>query len=83
MRDALKTLEQSAVAHAGRITPTELQTAITEQRIAPDVVANLRQRTGDTDDRARARIDRFVDLESVGEYLRPFYAETGRPSICP
>lgn len=29
------------------------------------------------------KIDRFVDLESVREYLRPFYAETGRPSICP
>ncbi len=29
------------------------------------------------------KIDRFVDCESVREHLRPFYADTGRPSICP
>ena len=28
-------------------------------------------------------IDRFVDLSSVRERLRPFYSETGRPSIDP
>jgi transposase len=28
-------------------------------------------------------IDRFVDLSSIREYLRPFYSETGRPSIDP
>jgi transposase len=28
-------------------------------------------------------IDRFVDLSSVREHLRPFYSETGRPSIDP
>jgi hypothetical protein len=28
-------------------------------------------------------IDRFVDLSDVREHLRPFYSETGRPSIDP
>src|SRR6202140_417425 len=28
-------------------------------------------------------IDRFVDLSGIREYLRPFYSETGRPSIDP
>lgn len=28
-------------------------------------------------------IDRFVDLSDVREQLRPFYSETGRPSIDP
>ena len=28
-------------------------------------------------------IDRFVDLLSIREHLRPFYSETGRPSIDP
>lgn len=28
-------------------------------------------------------IDRFVDLSSIREHLRPFYSETGRPSIDP
>ena len=28
-------------------------------------------------------IDRFVDLSSIREQLRPFYSETGRPSIDP
>jgi transposase len=28
-------------------------------------------------------IDRFVDLSEVREHLRPFYSETGRPSIDP
>lgn len=28
-------------------------------------------------------IDRFVDLSSLREELRPFYSETGRPSIDP
>ena len=28
-------------------------------------------------------VDRFVDLESVREHLRPFYSATGRPSIDP
>jgi len=28
-------------------------------------------------------IDRFVDLSGVREHLRPFYSETGRPSIDP
>jgi len=28
-------------------------------------------------------IDRFVDLSDIGEHLRPFYSETGRPSIDP
>ena len=26
-------------------------------------------------------IDRFVDLSAIREHLRPFYSETGRPSI--
>ena len=26
-------------------------------------------------------IDRFVDLSGIREYLRPYYSETGRPSI--
>jgi transposase len=28
-------------------------------------------------------IDRFVDLSGVREHLRPYYSETGRPSIDP
>ena len=28
-------------------------------------------------------IDRFVDLSDIREYLKPFYSETGRPSIDP
>jgi transposase len=28
-------------------------------------------------------IDRFVDLDGLREHLRPFYSETGRPSIDP
>jgi transposase len=28
-------------------------------------------------------VDRFVDLSSIREYLRPYYSETGRPSIDP
>lgn len=28
-------------------------------------------------------IDRFVDLSGMREHLRPFYSETGRPSIDP
>src|SRR3954447_22735343 len=28
-------------------------------------------------------IDRFVDLGNIREHLRPFYSETGRPSIDP
>jgi transposase len=28
-------------------------------------------------------IDRFVDLSDIREYLRPFYSETGRPSVDP
>jgi transposase len=28
-------------------------------------------------------IDRLVDLSGVREHLRPFYSETGRPSIDP
>ena len=28
-------------------------------------------------------IDRFVDLSGLREQLRPFYSETGRPSINP
>ena len=28
-------------------------------------------------------IDRFVDLSSIREHLKPFYSATGRPSIDP
>ncbi len=28
-------------------------------------------------------IDRFVDLSNIREHLRPYYSETGRPSIDP
>ena len=28
-------------------------------------------------------VDRFVDIESVRARLKPFYSETGRPSVCP
>src|SRR5215212_2329367 len=28
-------------------------------------------------------IDRFVDLSGIREHLRPFYSETGRPSVDP
>ncbi len=28
-------------------------------------------------------IDRFVDLSGIREHLKPFYSETGRPSIDP
>ncbi len=28
-------------------------------------------------------IDRFVGLSDIREHLRPFYSETGRPSIDP
>jgi transposase len=28
-------------------------------------------------------VDRFVDLNGIREKLRPFYSETGRPSIDP
>ena len=28
-------------------------------------------------------VDRFVDLTNIRAYLRPFYSETGRPSINP
>jgi transposase len=28
-------------------------------------------------------IDRFVDLTSIREHLKPFYSELGRPSIDP
>ena len=29
------------------------------------------------------RIDRFVDLSGLREHLRPYYSETGRPSVDP
>ena len=35
------------------------------------------------DDHLLRRIDRFVDLSGIREHLRPFYSETGRPSIDP
>src|ERR671938_1073695 len=28
-------------------------------------------------------IDRFVDLSGIREHLRPFYSDTGRPSVDP
>src|SRR6266853_821664 len=28
-------------------------------------------------------VDRFVDLSAIRDHLRPFYSETGRPSIDP
>ncbi|MEO7179087.1 MAG: IS1182 family transposase [Allosphingosinicella sp.] len=35
------------------------------------------------DDHLLRRIDRFVDLAGIREHLRPYYSETGRPSIDP
>ena len=35
------------------------------------------------DDHLLRRIDRFVDLSGLREHLRPYYSETGRPSIDP
>src|SRR5690606_37293142 len=35
------------------------------------------------DDHLLRAIDRFVDLEGIRERLRPYYSETGRPSIDP
>ena len=35
------------------------------------------------DDHLLRRIDRFVDLSDIREHLRPYYSETGRPSIDP
>jgi transposase len=35
------------------------------------------------DDHLLRRIDRFVDLGDIREHLRPFYSDTGRPSIDP
>jgi transposase len=35
------------------------------------------------DDHLLRRIDRFVDLADIREHLRPYYSETGRPSIDP
>ncbi|QAY78171.1 transposase [Sphingosinicella sp. BN140058] len=35
------------------------------------------------DDHLLRRIDRFVDLSSIREHLRPYYSETGRPSVDP
>ncbi|TFI59653.1 DDE transposase [Sphingomonas parva] len=35
------------------------------------------------DDHLLRRIDRFVDLTDIREHLRPYYSETGRPSIDP
>jgi transposase len=35
------------------------------------------------DDHLLRRIDRFVDLSDLREHLRPYYSETGRPSIDP
>ena len=35
------------------------------------------------EDHLLRRIDRFVDLSSIREHLRPFYSETGRPSVVP
>src|SRR5512139_1818296 len=35
------------------------------------------------DDHLLRRIDRFVDLSRLREHLRPYYSETGRPSIDP
>jgi transposase len=29
------------------------------------------------------RVDRFMDLSSIRAELRPFYSETGRPSVDP
>jgi hypothetical protein len=34
-------------------------------------------------DQLLRKIDRFVDLSDLREELRPFYSETGRPSIDP
>ena len=35
------------------------------------------------DDHLLRRIDRFVDLSGLREHLRPYYSETGRPSVDP
>lgn len=35
------------------------------------------------EDHLLRRIDRFVDLSGLREHLRPYYSETGRPSIDP
>ncbi len=35
------------------------------------------------DDHLLRGIDRFVDLSGIREHLRPYYSETGRPSIDP
>ena len=35
------------------------------------------------DDHLLRGIDRFVDLSGLREHLRPYYSETGRPSIDP
>src|SRR4051812_27729363 len=35
------------------------------------------------DDHLLRSIDRFVDLSGIREHLRPFYSDTGRPSIDP
>ncbi len=35
------------------------------------------------DDHLLRRIDRFVDLADIREHLRPYYSDTGRPSIDP
>jgi transposase len=35
------------------------------------------------DDHWVRAIDRFVDLSDIRAHLRPFYSETGRPSIDP
>jgi len=35
------------------------------------------------EDHLLRRIDRFIDLSGLREYLRPYYSDTGRPSIDP
>ena len=35
------------------------------------------------EDHLLRKIDRFVDLSGIREHLRPFYSETGRPSVDP
>ena len=35
------------------------------------------------EDHLLRRIDGFVDLAGIREHLRPYYSETGRPSIDP
>lgn len=50
---------------------------------AGSAVLQLQHRASRASGSLLRSIDRFVDLAGLREHLRPYYSETGRPSIDP